>query len=582
MAGQSDSLHSTSPIVPPSLEELTDISKRLNLKCTDEELASFKDVYHSIIESSHKVVDRMAGKTLPVKYPRTPGYYLPPHENPLNAWVCMCNIQGVESGKLAGERVALKDSIAVAGVPMSCGSRILEGYVPEFDATVATRILDAGGCIAGKTACEDLCFSGSSFTSATGPVPNPHRPTHTSGGSSCGSAALIANGDVKMAIGGDQGGSIRIPASCCGVVGLKPTHGLVPYTGVIPIEGRLDHVGPIANSVQNCALLLEVIAGYDNGLDPRQKGAMVVPEYSKQLSASIRGKKIGLVKEGFIDCDNDVVSLVKEAAKSLTEAGAVVEEVSIPLHSDGRAISTTTSLQGEYYYMLNGHGLGSGWKGFYPASYQEAFDKGLALRPFDLSVTTKLVYMFGEYMNNNYQMKFYAKGMNAALLLSEAYDEALKEYDVLVMPTIPIKPKPLPKKGTSIQGLLQHASGMSSNTSPFNTTGHPALTINTGISDGLPVGMMIVGRHFDETSLELTVYSCPVLCTVLGPVRVGCGSLRPGGHAGLTRQRRHQKLISAKVGIVQDDFDAGLMTSSQSLYGPIGDTRAVRKDGGYS
>ena len=174
-----------------------------------------------------------------------------------------------EGGPLAGRSVAIKDNTAVAGVPMMNGSATLEGFVPARDATVVTRLLAAGATIAGKAVCEDLCFSGGSHTSRTGPVRNPWDTTRSAGGSSSGSAALLAAGVVDIATGGDQGGSVRIPAAYCGVVGHKPTHGLVPYTGAFPIEQTIDHLGPMARTVADVALTLAVLAGPD-GLDPRQ------------------------------------------------------------------------------------------------------------------------------------------------------------------------------------------------------------------------------------------------------------------------------------------------------------------------
>ena len=160
----------------------------------------------------------------------------------------------------------------LAGVPMMNGAATLEGYVPEIDATVVTRILDAGGTILGKAHCESFCLSGGSHTNATGPVHNPHKMGYSAGGSSSGSAVLVALGEVDMAIGGDQGGSIRMPASFCGIYGMKPTHGLVPYTGIMPIEIYVDHTGPMTANVADNALLLEVIAGPD-GYDPRHTSA---------------------------------------------------------------------------------------------------------------------------------------------------------------------------------------------------------------------------------------------------------------------------------------------------------------------
>ena len=176
-------------------------------------------------------------------------------------------------GPLRGRTVVIKDNIMVADVPMANGSRTLEGYVPEVDATVVTRILDAGGTIVGKATCEGLCLSGGSHTSATGPVHNPHRRGHSAGGSSSGCAVLVALGEVDMAVGCDQGGSIRMPSSFCGTVGMKPTFGLVPYTGIMPIEITADHVGPMtADVVGQRACCSRCLAGPD-GLDPRQIGS---------------------------------------------------------------------------------------------------------------------------------------------------------------------------------------------------------------------------------------------------------------------------------------------------------------------
>src|SRR5437764_610181 len=220
---------------------------------------------------SYRRIDQLPEPALPVLYARTGGYRPAAEENPLNAWYQKCSIQGAASGLLAGKRIAIKDNVCVAGIPMMNGSSVLEGYTPEFDATIVTRILDAGGEIVGKAVCENLSFAGSSFTASTGPVFNPHQPARSAGGSSSGSAALVVAGECDMAIGGDQGGSITIPGSWCGAYALKPTYGLVPYSGIFPIELTLDHVGPLAATTADVALLLEGIVGED-GLDRRQKG----------------------------------------------------------------------------------------------------------------------------------------------------------------------------------------------------------------------------------------------------------------------------------------------------------------------
>ena len=252
----------------PRVEELQHIAQAYGFDLSLDEATSFQGLMDGVL-ASYRRLDQFVEPTLPVNYPRDAGHRPTAEENRLNAWYWRCSIKGAPGGKLSGKTIAVKDNVCLAGIPMMNGSNILEGYVPHEDATIVTRILDAGGEVIGKAVCEHLCFSGGSHTSDTGPVLNPHDPRRSAGGSSSGSTALVVGGECDMAIGGDQGGSIRIPSSYCGAFGLKPTYGLVPYTGVFPIELTLDHVGPIARSAADCALLLEVIAGPDE-LDPRQ------------------------------------------------------------------------------------------------------------------------------------------------------------------------------------------------------------------------------------------------------------------------------------------------------------------------
>src|SRR5919106_5562028 len=282
---------------PPPIAELQRIAQTYGFDLTPEEAAAFRELMAGTL-ASYRRLDQFAEPTLPVKYPRDSGYRPTASDNRLNAWYWRRSIKGATSGPLAGKKIAIKDNVCVAGIPMMNGSNVLEGYVPEVDATIVTRILDAGGEIVGKAVCEHLCFSGGSHTSDTGPVLNPHDPKRSAGGSSSGSAALVVSGECDMAMGGDQGGSIRIPSAYSGAVGHKPTYGLVPYTGVFPIELTLDHTGPIARTAADCALLLEAIAGPD-GLDPRQSGGVRTEPYSQKLTGDAKGVRIGVVKEGF-------------------------------------------------------------------------------------------------------------------------------------------------------------------------------------------------------------------------------------------------------------------------------------------
>src|ERR687898_1913504 len=308
----------------PTPAQLQALATDLGFDMSEADLATFGELMRPSIDA-YNAVDRMAQELPPVKYPRMPGYRPSGEENRYGAWYVKTTIEGAPGGKLKGKRVAIKDNVCVAGVPMMNGASTLEGYVPDVDATIVTRILDAGGTILGKAVCEYFCFSGGSHTSASGPVHNPHRHGYSAGGSSSGSAALVAAGEVDMAIGGDQGGSIRMPAAYCGIYGLKPTYGLVPYTGVFPIELTLDHTGPIAGSASDVALLLEAIAGED-GLDPRQKGVRS-GDYRGSLDDSVQGLRIGVVSEGFgwpNLSEEDVDDTVRRSAQLLESLGAEV------------------------------------------------------------------------------------------------------------------------------------------------------------------------------------------------------------------------------------------------------------------
>ena len=270
------------PVQPPDPSVITKVAESYGLGLTDADVASFTPLVHGVLQS-WDIVERLHAEVEPAVPERA---WTRPEaaDNPLGAWYVTCEVTGSGEGPLAGRTVAVKDNTAVAGVPMMNGSATVEGFVPRRDATIVSRMLDAGATIAGKSVCEDLCFSGGSHTSRTGPVRNPWDPTRSSGGSSSGSAALVASGAVDFATGGDQGGSIRMPASFSGIVGHKPTHGLVPYTGAFPIEQTIDHVGPMTRTVADAALVLSVIAGVD-GHDPRQPAGLVVDDYVGALDA---------------------------------------------------------------------------------------------------------------------------------------------------------------------------------------------------------------------------------------------------------------------------------------------------------
>ena len=485
----------------PTLEQMHDIVDSLHFSMSEAEIAEYLDVLEGTFQSYDRV-NQLPDYLPPVRYPRTPGYRPGANENPLNAWAVKTEVRGAAHGPLSGKRVVLKDNICLAGVPMMNGASTLEGYIPDIDATVVTRILDAGGTIVGKAHCEYFCLSGGSHTSALGPVHNPYKHGYSAGGSSSGCGALVGAGEVEMAIGGDQGGSIRMPSCYSGCYGMKATHGLVPYTGVMPIEATIDHAGPMTRTVADNALLLEVIAGSD-GLDPRQYDVQVEKySYTTGLGRGVSGMRIAVVTEsfGWPASEPDVDAKVREAAERLRVAGAIVEPVSIPMHLDGGAIWTPIALEGLVAQMMHGNGMGFNWKGLYTTSLLDAHANWRA-RADELSRTLKISMLAGEYFIKYHRGHFYAKAQNLGRLLRKAYDDVFARYDLLLMPTLPMKATPLPPANAPLALWCQRGFEMLPNTCPFDVTGHPAMNIPCGMSDGLPVGMMLVGKHYAETTI---------------------------------------------------------------------------------
>ena len=486
-------------VTRPTVDQLRAVAEDLGIAISDADIAS----YRAIMETNFAAYDAVAAMPdyLPtVKYPRAPGYKPEGEENKYNAWYVKTTVKGAPTGKLASKTIVLKDNVCLAGVPMMNGASTLEGYTPDIDATIVTRILDAGGTIVGKAHCEYYCFSGGSHTNAVAPVHNPRRLGYSAGGSSSGSAALLVAGEVDMAIGGDQGGSIRMPAAYCGVYGMKPTHGLVPYTGIMPIEITLDHAGPMTSNVADSALLLEVLAGAD-GLDPRQYNVKT-DTYTKALAAGAKGLKIGVVKEGFghPNSEHDVDAKVKQTANRLRDLGSTVSEISVPMHAAGLAIWSPIALEGATELMMRGNGMGTNWRGLYTTTLLDAHSQWKH-RADELSETLKVSMLVGHYFIKHHRGHFYAKAQNLSRKLRAAYDAALGEHDLLLMPTVPLKATPLPPANSPRELYIQRAFEMLANTAPFDATGHPAMSIPCGMSDGLPVGMMLIGKHYDETTI---------------------------------------------------------------------------------
>ena len=287
---------------------------------------------------------------------------------------------------------------------------------------------------------------------------------------------------------------------------MKPTWGLVPYTGIMPIEIFVDHTGPMTGTVTDNALMLEVIAG-DDGYDPRIRAPKLHP-YSQMLGGGVKGMKIGIVREGFeqTTAEAAVNEKVRAGAKRFADLGAQVSEVSIPMHMIGPALWTPIGAEGLTQTMMWGDGYGLSRQDLYSLALMD-FHRGWRKRADELSETTKALMMLGTHMNNVYGPRYYGKSVNITRRLTAAYDQVLQEYDLLLMPTTPMKATPLPAPNASREEYVQRALEMISNTAPFDLTHHPAMSLPCGMVDGLPVGLMLAGKHFDEPTIYRAAYA---------------------------------------------------------------------------
>ncbi|MEM7500159.1 MAG: amidase, partial [Pseudomonadota bacterium] len=461
----------------PGPGEILAAGAELGLSLSAADARSFLGLMQGLFDS-YDIVDAMVEPMPEVRYPRTPGRRPEPDDNPYGAWAVLSTIRGAKRGPLMGKTVAIKDNVCVAGLAMQNGASILEGYVPEIDATIVTRLLDAGAEIRGKAVCEYYCASGGSHTSAPGPVENPAVPGHNAGGSSSGSTALVAAGIVDMATGGDQGGSIRIPASFCGAVGLKPTHGLVPYTGIFAVELTVDHAGPITRTVADNAVMLDAMAGPD-GLDPRQSAlpstltAVGDGRYVQALSRGVAGMRIALVTESLSmkGAEDGVNMRIRETAETLKRLGAHVSEISMPLHAVGAAIWTPIFLEGATELMMRQNAYGTNMKGVFVESLLDAHARWRD-RADELSETLKLGMLMGHYMSSRHRGRYYGRAQNLNRALTASYDAALGQHDLLLMPTTPMAAQPLPPSGASREEIVAAAFSMLPNTAPTCATGH--------------------------------------------------------------------------------------------------------------
>jgi len=344
---------------------------------------------------------------------------------------------------------------------------------------------------------DDFAFTGTGKSSAFGATLNPHDPDHLPGGSSSGSAVVVAEGEVDMALGGDQGGSIRAPASWTGVVGHKPTHGLVPYVGAIGIENTIDHCGPLTRTVEAAAESLTVLAGKDPA-DPRQPESVPTEDYTAAIEGDPSGLSIGVVGEGFNrpGYESEVNEQVYAALDTLEDAGATVETVSVELHDAAADISTVALAEG-FVASMTGEGAGHNWRGHYDTQWIDAFGRARRAQGGDFPPSVKLMLLLGGYTSEQYHSKYYAEAMNLRAELTDAFDDALVNYDVVAMPTTPMRAH----EHNPDEDIFEWIAGAwpnLANTATFNMTGHPSLSVPVDSADGLPIGLMFSGGHFDD------------------------------------------------------------------------------------
>lgn len=484
---------------PPTADELERYAAIHHINLSEAEREEFAAVAPELLDAYERLEElEPSVPTAPANADRSSS--VPSDEDdPLNAFVRRCSVSSAAEGPLEGYDVGLKDSISLAGIEMTCGSAVFSGYVPSTDATIVTQLLEAGATITGKLNMEDMAFSGSGEMSAHGPVLNPRNTDYLAGGSSSGSAAAVVNEDVDVAIGTDQAGSVRIPASWSGCIGHKPTYGLVPYTGIVGLGRSFDHAGPLARSVADCARALEAIAGAD-GLDPRQ-GAVPTEEYTEILDADPANLTIGVLEEGFGHDESEagVDETVDEALKAFADVGADLRQVSVPMHRDGLAIWNGIATE-ETAATIAGEGIGHFGNGYYDTELMAAFGRTRRERADEFPPTVKLVVALGEYLAEEYHGRYYAKAQNLSRDLVTAYDDVLADVDVLAMPTTPQTAHKHLEDPSRLQ-ILERAVNMLANTSPFDVTGHPALSVPAGTSEGLPVGLMFVGEAFDDATV---------------------------------------------------------------------------------
>lgn len=405
----------------------------------------------------------------------------------------------VSAGKalppLAGVPVGIKDVMVTSGVRTTAGSKILENFIPPYDCTAVARLKAAGAIVLGKMNCDEFAMGSSNENSAYGPVRNPRDTSRVPGGSSGGSAAAVAAGMAVATLGSDTGGSIRQPASFCGVVGLMPTYGRVSRYGLIAFASSLDHIGPLTKTVKDAAILLRVIAGHDP-LDSTSAN-LPVPDYEADLSQPVHGLKIGIPKEYFGDgLDAEVRSAVEAGIAKLRDAGCEIVPISLP-HT-AYAIPT-------YYVIATAEasanlarfdGVRYGYRAANARTLSEMYRKS---RDEGFGTEVKRRIMLGTYaLSSGYYDAYYLKAQRVRTLLTRDFEEAFQKVDAIVTPTAPTPAFKIGEK--SDDPLSMYLADIYTVTADL--AGVPGISVPCGkTQSGLPIGLQILGRHFDESTV---------------------------------------------------------------------------------
>jgi amidase len=487
----------------PSREKIKDLSTHEFIHLQDEELDGIEDLFEQLIEAANVVgtlTEQLPSKSYPV---RDAGYKPDRKEDPYNVFIRKISVRGARDGPLQGKKLGVKDNIAIRGIPMTNASDLSKDFVPDYDATIVIRILDAGGEIIGKMNLDNYSFSGTSETSIFGPVHNPVNPEYSPGGSSSGSGAAVASGQVDIGIGVDQGGSARVPACCCGVVSIKPTHGIVPTFGLTYMDHSFDHICPIARTVEDAATTLSVIAGPDKDDPQWSRNTLQAPvDYLTDIESPLpENFRIGSMKESvsWNETDPEIKESFDATLGRLEALGIKTSEVSVPLFKDSGAIWITIVVQSTHA-MFDSCGGGYWNAGRYNPEWNEHIGRARKEMADLYPPLLKGSMLIGRYLREEYFSSFHSMAQNLRNKLRDDIDNALEHVDVLATPTMIVKPPKLKEKITFSESLKRGVL-LLNNTEGFNLTGHPAITIPCGMRGGFPVGLQLIGKHLDDRKL---------------------------------------------------------------------------------